>query len=268
MPNAPAVVKFTEAFFDLHKATAPAALKNDLIMAGMTVNKGGYHSEIEWLRAHKPGDYSIQRAADRTSPGNYGAAVDITFRSAQAGNYAMISHYMKLAANGLRSPKVYAADGVTNTFREMIGTIDGKKPITVSFYREALLAQDDRSHMYHIHFSFTRRWLNDFDVYEPLLDLLFPDRPLPSPPPAPTPVPIPTEEEIAMAYPFPLRLIKVKGQDAVYAVTFVGGVVRAVHVQNGPALEEGRASGFYSKEPAKEVDAAYLNLLREKETNP
>src|SRR5919205_1844802 len=245
MPNAPAVVKFTEAFFDLHKATASVAYKNDLIMAGMTVNKGGYHSEIEWLRAHKPGDYSIQRAADRTSPGNYGAAVDITFRSAQGGDYAMISHYMKLAANGLRSPAVYAADGVTNTFREMIGTIDGKKPITVSFYREALLAQDDRSHMYHIHFSFTRRWLNDFSAYEPLLGLLFPVRP--KPPEQPEPFDLLGLNNTIMEEDMPLQLVQAKGDDAVYALAPTG----AIHVKNPTHLALGQKYGLFTKDRAQ-----------------
>lgn len=253
MPNAPAVVKFTEAFFDLHKATAPAALKNDLIMAGMTVNKGGYHSEIEWLRAHKPGDYSIQRAADRTSPGNYGAAVDITFRSAQGGNYTMIGHYMRLAANGLRSPAVYADDGVTNTFREMIGTIDGKKPVTVSFYREALLAQDDRSHMYHIHFSFTRRWLNDFSVYEPLLGLLFPVRPKP-----PEPFDLLGLNNTIMEEDMPLQLVQAKGDDAVYALAPTG----AIHVKNPTHLALGQKYGLFTKDRA-EITVTQLRELRE-----
>lgn len=258
MPNAPAVVKFTEAFFDLHKVTAPAGLKNDLIMAGMTVNKGGYHSQGSWLLDHKPGDYSIQRSADRygaahSSTAGYGAAVDITFRSAQGGNYTMISHYMRLAANGLRSPAVYADDGVTNTFREMIGTIDGKKPVTVSFYREALLAQDDRSHMYHIHFSFTRRWLNDFSVYMPLLGLLFPLRPKP-----PQPFDLLGLNNTIMEEDMPLQLVQAKGDDAVYALAPTG----AIHVKNPTHLALGQKYGLFTKDRA-EITVTQLRELRE-----
>ena len=197
MANAPAVVAFWNEFRKRHMATAPAKYKNDLILAGMTYNKGGYHSTRDWLRSNKPGDYSIQRAADKTGPSNVGAALDVTFKSAQRGDYTMIKMYTNRAKAGLRDKRVYAADGNTNTFRELIGTLDGRNPHSVSFYRETVTVNGDRSHMWHIHFSFTRKWLNDFSVYEPLLDMLFPT--YTGSTPAPAPEPEPRKDEFDMA---------------------------------------------------------------------
>lgn len=258
MPNAPAVMKFTEQFFELHKATAPTKYWNDLIMAGMTYNKGGYHSEIEWLKRNDPDDYSIQRPADRTSPANYGAAVDITFRSAQGADYTMITHYMRLARAGITSPKVYAPDGQTNTFREMIGTLDGESQHNVSFTQERILPNNDprRSHMWHIHFSFTRKWLNDFEIYEPLLDLLFPDRPLPVPPPKPAGL-FGLDNNI-MEDLMPLQLVQVPGDDAVYALAPTG----AVHVKNVIHLEYGQRAGLFTRDRWP-VTADEMRALRE-----
>ena len=174
MANAKAVLMFWEEFVKRHKATAPAKYRDDLINAGMTYNKGGYHSTRAWLQKNKPGDYSIQRPADRTGPSDVGAALDITFKSAQRGDYTMITAYMKRLKAAIKDRRVYASDGVTNTFREVIGTLDGKNPANVSFYKEQVLSNSDRSHMWHLHFSFSRKWLNDPKVYLPLLDILFP----------------------------------------------------------------------------------------------
>jgi hypothetical protein len=180
MANAPAVVKFWDEF----KRRCPH--RDDLELSGMTYNKGGYHSTRDWLLRNKPGDYSIQRPADKRGPSDVGSAIDITFHTAQRGNYSNIKLYMDRLRDALvrDDKRLYAADGVTNIFREVIGTLDGKNPANVSFYKEAVLSNSDRSHMWHMHFSFTRAWLNDFSVYEPLLDILFPGT---NPAPAPEP---------------------------------------------------------------------------------
>lgn len=76
-------------------------------------------------------------------------------------------------------------------------------------------------------------------------------------PPAPTPKPVPPVEE-PMAN--PARLVQVKGQDAVYAVTLSG----AVHIKNPTHLTHLRESGQVAW-PPKEITAAALAQLLEKE---
>jgi|SRR5262245_35436549 len=74
--------------------------------------------------------------------------------------------------------------------------------------------------------------------------------------PKPKPRPVTLEDPMAN----PARLVQVKGQDAVYAVTLAG----AVHIKNPTHLEHLRASGQVVWPPV-EISAAALAQLREQE---
>jgi hypothetical protein len=135
----PSMGKFAEDFV----ALAPT----DLVLAGIYADKPGYHNKRENLPAD---DYSVREfAIDRQGPSDKASAVDITSRSAQAGDYAIINKYSNrlLRAGQLKDPR---ADG----WREFFGQTDADGGVEGwDFARQSSSTSSDTSHNWHIHLS-------------------------------------------------------------------------------------------------------------------
>src|SRR5215207_2141349 len=69
---------------------------DDARFGGIYADKPGYHNTRDRLKARgMNNDYSIQLHIDTQGPGDLGSALDITFRSAQAGSYSNIGKYSR-----------------------------------------------------------------------------------------------------------------------------------------------------------------------------
>lgn len=140
---------------------------SDAALSGITVNKGGYHSTRNWLRANEPGDYSIQLGIDQLGPGDEGAAIDVTFKSAQGGDFRNIAKFSTLLyeAGKRGDPRAYP-------LREFQGNIDLDRDVEGwSFYRDHALTSSDKSHLWHIHQSIFRKYLNDAAAMRSILEI-------------------------------------------------------------------------------------------------
>src|SRR3990172_3421380 len=146
------------------KALEPA----QSVLSGIEADKPGYHNTRDrLLREGRTDDYSIQTAKDNKGPGDEGSAIDWTFRDAQAGNFSTIAKY---------SNRLYAAgvndDPRAKTYlREFFGNTDSDRTVEGwSYYRDAS-ATSDNSHLWHIHLSIYRKYINDIAAMHALLDL-------------------------------------------------------------------------------------------------
>lgn len=145
-----------------------AIVGDDLVNAGSYVVKPGYHNSRNNLLKSNPGDYSIQLAIDKEGPGDLGSAQDSTFKSAQAGNFANIAKYSKrlYLAGVAHDPRTYP-------MREFQGNIDSDRQVEGwSYYRGHELTSSDLSHLWHIHISVHRKYINDEAAMRSILSIL------------------------------------------------------------------------------------------------
>jgi len=85
------------------------------------------------------------------------AALDWTFPDAQGGNYATIKKYSKRLLDSGKDPH----DDRLNWMREFYGQADDDTGVEGWDYRYAVPATSDSSHLWHIHFSFSRNALTN-----------------------------------------------------------------------------------------------------------
>lgn len=148
--------------------TACLELERDTVDAGIYGDKPGYHNTRNGLLADGlTKDYSIQLADDKAGPGDLAAGFDWTFRSAQAGNYTLISKY------GARIARAYRMrDPRLRGWREVLCQAD--KDATpegfdfVGWYTRT----PDNTHRWHFHFSILRRYIRTWSVYAGMLQIL------------------------------------------------------------------------------------------------
>lgn len=131
---------------------------DDLLNGGIYANKSGYHNSRNRLKANPAwrDDYSIQLAADKLGPGDLGSAIDLTFKSAQRGNYENIAKYSRRLYEAGRDD-----DPRTYPMREFYGNTDADPQVEGwSYYRNEPRSSDP-SHAWHIHISIYRKYIND-----------------------------------------------------------------------------------------------------------
>ena len=140
----------------------------DAVFAGVYADKPGYHNSRNRLLARGlTGDYSIQTEADKQGPGDLGSAIDITFKSAQGGDYRNINKYCKrLYQAGIdKDPRTYP-------LREFFGNTDADTEVEGwSYYRNGPRSSDP-SHAWHIHLSIWRKYINDAEAMRSILSIL------------------------------------------------------------------------------------------------
>lgn len=152
---------------------------SDSIHAGTWGVKPGYHCDAYNLWWHKDSaghydwrdDYSLQYADDKvvgTALEQYGAATDLTFASAQAGNFATIRLYSDRirAAWKARDPRLKG-------WREVLcNASDGDSGADGYDFVSWTERTPDSTHKWHMHFSVLRKYLRQRVIFEAMLSIL------------------------------------------------------------------------------------------------
>lgn len=144
-----------------------AEVGTDLLNGGSYANKTGYHNTRNNLRRDHPNDYSIQLPIDRLGPGDRGSAQDLTFKSAQGGDFRNIAKYSRrlFEAGVNKDPRAYP-------MREFQGNIDSDRTVEGwSYYRGHAITTSDTSHLWHIHISVHRKYINDEAAMRSILSI-------------------------------------------------------------------------------------------------
>lgn len=145
--------------------------------AGIYAAKGGYHN----TRAHhlagtyggSKTDYSIVPAADKLGSSTLAAATDISFEDARLrSDFHTIAKYSArlYRAFSTRDKRLfYQGQAVV---REFFGNIDLDRTVEGwSLYRGYALSSDP-THQWHIHISFHRKFVENWDAVRGVLDVL------------------------------------------------------------------------------------------------
>lgn len=133
-------------------------------------NQGGYHNSRNKLYAlGKTSDYSVRANADLAGPGDAYCAFDIVFIDAQAGDYATIRKYMTRIRDAWarRDPRL-------NGWREFLGQQDQDSDPEGFDIPGGYARTPDMSHMWHIHGSAQRQFVESPHIYQGLLEICFP----------------------------------------------------------------------------------------------
>jgi hypothetical protein len=141
------------------------AVEPTVRFGGSYAPKTGYHD----TRLGNPrGDYSVQLRKDRMGPADKAAAIDLTFPSAQRGDYRIIRKYsMRLLRSGRD-----ARDERGNYLREFYGNAVNNMNVDGWDYQYVCLITSDPSHLWHIHLSILRAHLNDPVAMRAILSIL------------------------------------------------------------------------------------------------
>lgn len=154
----PSMKKFANDFIALQP--------NDLEFAGIYAKKPGYHNKRSQLPAD---DYSVgEFEIDRKGPATNASAVDITSKSAEGGNYAVINKYSKrlFAAGQANDPRTFG-------WREFFGQTDADGGVEGwDFAKKQSSTSADKSHNWHIHLSEHRGYTTSTDNKEAMLSIL------------------------------------------------------------------------------------------------
>jgi len=145
------------------------ALEPKSQLGGIYANKRGYHNKRENLPM--PGytfDYSIDEfSIDKQGPADEASAIDWTFPDAQSGNYSTISKYSK---------RLYAVRGGNDSrtvyMREFFGQIDSDSTVEGWDYGKNKASSSDSSHLWHIHISIFRKYINSTGAMKAILSIL------------------------------------------------------------------------------------------------
>jgi hypothetical protein len=183
-------------------------LDDDIALGGIYANKKGYHNTRAANDKHWPGNYSVTHADDRKGPSNLAAAIDLTFRSAQRGDYRNIEKY---------SDRLYAAgranDPRLHGWREFFGQCDADSHVEGWDFRKDQDSTSDSSHLWHIHASEIRAYAESLVNKQAFLSVLkgetleeylaaggklLTDGPIHTPTPKPKPTPKPTFEKLSV----------------------------------------------------------------------
>lgn len=165
-------------------------------LGGILAHKRGYHdTRRHHLEVGRTDDYSIRMPLDKQGPDNEAAAIDWTFRDAQAGDYKTIKIYSArlLEAGRKKDPRTYA-------MREFFGNADFDREVEGWDFVRDEASHSDSSHLWHIHISVRRAYVNSKKAIDAILSILRGEAlsvwqkrwgvlPTPQPQPAPAPKP-------------------------------------------------------------------------------
>jgi hypothetical protein len=132
--------------------------------SGIYADKPGYHNKRNSLPST---DYSVRLPPDKEGPADKAAAFDWTFRTAQGGNYSRIIFYSDRieAAFNRRDPRLYG-------FREVLCQADTDLQAEGFDFVSWTRRTPDDSHLWHMHFSKLRKYINDRQSYDAMLSIL------------------------------------------------------------------------------------------------
>ena len=158
--------------------------------SGIFARKAGYHNSRRnhqlGINGGSPSDYSIQTAADKRGPADSAAALDISFDSARLrSDFRIIAKYSDriYVAMKNRDPRLFYKGEMV--WREFFGNIDLDRTVEGwSLYR-GRAASSDSSHVWHIHMSEFRKFVENWDATKGMLDILLGRNAEPEPEPIP-----------------------------------------------------------------------------------
>jgi hypothetical protein len=131
---------------------------------GIYAAKPGYHGT---RNGNLPTNYSVIQPPDKLGPATKAAAYDWTFPEAQRGDYSRISVYSaRLRAAGV------ANDPRTDGWREFYGQADEDSEVEGYDFYFNRPASSDSSHLWHIHLSELRQFLDDLNNKQAMLSIL------------------------------------------------------------------------------------------------
>lgn len=137
-------------------------------LGGICADKRGYHNTIERLIARGWNrDYSYRLTADRQGSRKVCSALDWTFPEAHSGNYKRISIYTArlIRAGRNRDPRAFG-------LREAYGNADNDTVVEGWDFVYDTPASSDKSHLWHIHLSFLRKYATDPKALDGVLSIL------------------------------------------------------------------------------------------------
>lgn len=141
---------------------------------GTYANKPGFHNKGKQVTdkgAYNPGtDYSIRQAVNRDGVWwrDFSSAFDWTFKTAQSGNYSRIALYTQRLLKVALDPTDPRLDGLY----EFYGQADSDSHVEGRNEWEERDVTSDSSHLWHIHFSFLRKYCGDFWIMWAVLTVL------------------------------------------------------------------------------------------------
>jgi peptidoglycan hydrolase-like protein with peptidoglycan-binding domain len=144
------------------------ALEPKSKLGGILARKRGYHDTRKHHRqVGRTDDYSIRMPLDLKGPDDEAAAIDWTFPDAQAGDFKTIRIYSArlLAAGRANDPRTYA-------MREFFGNADGDRDVEGWDFVRDEASSSDSSHLWHIHISVRRAYVNDKQAIDAILSIL------------------------------------------------------------------------------------------------
>ncbi len=144
-----------QACFDRVKAAMPQAQ-----LSGIHVDKPGYHGS---RNENDPGDYSVQQPYDKKGDPDAGAALDITLHDP--------ADMKRLTQRLIDETKANGDNGGLYGTREFFGCINGVD-VTGMDVPGQYMVTSDPSHVWHIHVSGKRQYVNDHAAWQAVADVL------------------------------------------------------------------------------------------------
>lgn len=141
------------------------AIESTAQLGGIFADKPGYHNT---RNGNAAGNYSITSTLDKQGPGDKAAAIDITFPDAQSARYATIAKYASRLLRSGQDP----ADERGNYLREFYGQTDSDTAVEGWDFQALISVTSDTSHLWHIHISVIRAYLDNWKAFRALLSIL------------------------------------------------------------------------------------------------
>lgn len=160
-PNPSRITEPMWWLWEQFKAAEPTAE-----FGGIYAAKPGYHNT---RNGNDPSNYSVaQYALDRQGPADKAAAIDLTFPDAQSGRYATIIKYAARLLKSGQDPH----DERGNYLREFYGQADQDQSVEGWDYQALTTSTSDTSHLWHIHISVMRAYVDDRRMARAVLSIL------------------------------------------------------------------------------------------------
>ena len=138
-----------QAAYDTIHAAMPQAQ-----LSGIYANKPGYHN----CRANLPSsDYSVQKSYDKEGDGQAASGLDVTFNNP--------ADMKAITQRLINETKANGDGGALYGLREFFGTTDGYN-VTGMDVPGQYYVTSDPSHLWHIHLSGKRKYVNDHAAWQ------------------------------------------------------------------------------------------------------
>lgn len=138
---------------------------------GILAWKSGFHSTGAYNERNHPGNYSIRDDVNRTGSWwrDKSSALDWSFKDAKKGNYATIARY---TTRLLKSARDSSDPRLDRVLYEFFGNADSDDDVEGWNVYKNQAATSDKTHLWHIHFSFLRSACGDYHAMWALLSVL------------------------------------------------------------------------------------------------